>query len=122
MGLKIDFPSKTGGTCTDAYVIADLTLDNKTKSGRLELAVWQSEEYRDANAQKINNISVRCGDAEVWHEDEKTEEKLYIQTLAFSDFMWQSGDYIYKKLKTLKVKVGEEIIDLSKSADVLAAS
>lgn len=130
MAIKIDFPSRTGGICKGAYVIVDLTLDNKSKQGRIELAVWLTEEYRRANAQKINNVCIPIGAEEAWYKkseviegevdlypDNKVGDNLYITQLAFSGFMWKTGDEVYQKLKTLKVLVGDQIIDFSKAED-----
>ena len=118
MGLNIDFPDKTDGMCTNAYLIADLTLDNKTKTGRVELPVWRSKEARDNNLQKINNFAISCGEKEVWFQDVKIKERKYVTSLAFDDFMWKTGDEIYTKLKTLTFLVDGNLIDLSKAVDV----
>jgi len=132
--LTKNFPDKTNGICENAYIIADLTLDNKAKTGRLELAVWSSEEARRGNKSKINNICISVGEKEVWFEktevveggidpypDNKVGDKLYITQLAWDDFAWQNGDYIYKKVKKLKVMISKYIIDLSVSNDILTA-
>ena len=124
MALKISFPDKTDGICTDAYVVADLTLDNKTKKGRLELAVWKEEGYRRGAKQKINNVPLPIGDNESWFkkpelvEGEEDQWIGYVTQLAWDDFAWKTGKEVYTKIKTLKVLVDGSIVDLSDAVDV----
>jgi hypothetical protein len=130
MALQINFPDLTDGICENAYVLADLTLDNKTKTGRIELAVWKQKEYRDGAKQKINNVDIPIGTQEIWFTkqqeseeqvdifpDYEVGENIYVTALAWDDFAWKTGEDVYAKIKTLRVYTEGVIIDLSESVD-----
>ncbi len=133
MAIKINFPDKTGGTCENTYIIADISLDNKIKVGRLELAVWKNEEARRSNSQKINNVAIPIIKEERWEKKEipapapeegeergePTFEDSHIACLAWDDIAWKSGEEIYTKIKTLIISINGELIDLSQSTDIL---
>jgi autotransporter adhesin len=112
MAIQIDFPSRTtGATQEDAYLLLDTTLDNKTKTGRVELAVWASAAARAANAKKINNVCIPVGATEEIGEDGNVSQ------LKWTDFAWQTGATCYTKIKTYKVMVDGTTVDLSTGTD-----
>ena len=122
MGLKIDFPDRTGGICKDAYVIITLTIDNRLKEGCIELEVWKTREYRLDRKEKINHVGIQVSEVEEWEEEKETVSSIVTKTnikkVAHNDFAWKLGSNIYTKLKSLKVNVNSVIVDLSKAQDV----
>jgi len=112
MAIKIDFPNRTTGNLQeDAYLLLDVTLDNKTKTGRVELAVWASAAARASNAKKINNVCIPVGATEEIGEDGNVTQ------LKWADFAWQTGADCYSKIKAYTVLADGAAIDLSAGTD-----
>jgi len=112
MAIQIDFPNRTtGATQEDAYLLLDMTLDNKTKTGRIELAVWASSAARAAYAKKINNVCIPVGATEALDEDGNVTQ------LKWTDFAWQTGATCYANLKAYKVSVDGFTVDLADAID-----
>lgn len=112
MALKINFPDRTGGTCENAYIIARPKSDNYNKNGELELIIFKSQEARELNKNPINYYLIPLSGYEIVRDDGT------IQQLSYIDIAWKTGTEVYAKIKTLKLLVDSEIIDLSETEDI----
>lgn len=111
MALQMDFADKTGGVQQDAYILADLTLDNKEKNGRLELAVWRNASARANRRKKINNVPIPVDATET------LDDSGNVLSLAWADVAWKTGAELYTKIKTLKVLADGVSYDMSGATD-----
>lgn len=117
MALKIDFPDRTDDICKDAYLVIVPSADNQNKNGKLEIVVYKSETHRKANKRPINQIMILLAEGKE-ESSESLDGDNCITQLEYNDIAWKTGNEVYGKMKTLKIKCDGEIIDLSKAIDV----
>ena len=113
MALEIDFPDNTDDTCENAYLVIEPRLSNINKMGFIELVIWRSKTHREKKKNCINRVNIP-----VYDKEEINSETGAVLSLANSDVSWLSGEDMYAKIKSLKIKVDDEIIDLSTSKDI----
>lgn len=112
MSLLNSFPDRSDGICENAYIVAKPEWNNINKGGALELQVFKSQEHRANGKQTINFHNIPLG------ADELIDDDGYVVRLAFADIAWKTGAEVYAKLKTLKFKIGDDVVDLTTSQDV----
>lgn len=112
MALQINFPDRTGGSCENAYMIARPKSDNYNKNGELEFIVFKSQEAGELNKNPINYYLIPLNRCEI------IKDNGTIQQLNYLDIAWKTGVEVYAKIKTLKILVNNEIIDLSEAEDI----
>ena len=112
MALSLNYPDQTCDTFENAYVVISPNLNNFNKTGFLEIRVWKSKKNRKDNKNPINYYSIQIGLTEILNNDTT------INILSYDDIAWKTGEQVYKKIKTLKIKVENNIIDFSMALDV----
>ena len=114
MGLKLNFVDKTrsNNVTENCYLKAEKNLNGNNKSGALELKVWCSKADRDSGSRKINQISIP-----VSLGVEKKDEDGYIENIYYYDVEFVSGEAFYLYVKSLKIRIGTTLINVSNSED-----
>lgn len=117
MAVTINAPSRCGGIVENAYCIITPATDNQDKKGKIEFNFWVDLIAREGGKLKINTTDLPFGADEIWEKDE-AGIPIYISQAKYSDFAWKSGLDCYTKIKEFKIKVGDDIIDLSQAVDL----
>jgi len=121
MGLQLTVNNPHGGTASSAYTnISELYLNRVDKKGYLRMHVWKNEAARIARKKRLAEIHLDIGKTNEFHEDPETREPTdKIRQIAFSELHEKTDANLYSKIKTLKIRLGSQDIDLSDAIDVL---
>jgi len=117
MGIKITITADYGDTVTDAYgIIGKLHYSNVRKIGYLTLCFWKDQTARNTGLKPINETLIPIEKQELLDKDGAVEN------LNATEFGGKDLSVCYTTLKLKKVKINSNIVDLSKSVDVLEES
>jgi len=113
MGLAIEFPSNHDLTQNEtSYLMLERDYDDVRKSGSLNINAWVSKAARNAGSQKSCLLTIPIENADEVVDDENGGT---IVSLSWDDVGWAGGGELYTKMKTLKVLIHGQVVDLSKA-------
>ncbi len=113
MGLSIALDSPFGGNLAASYFkIVQINLNNLAKVGKIDIAVWNDKAARDSGKQPILVVGIF-----VVNDTDQVSESGVLNSIGYQNVYEKTFTQIYAYLKTKKIQVIDQIIDLSQAQD-----
>jgi hypothetical protein len=114
MGLICLYKDTAGNEHNEAYLHYDLETNQQNKTGYIKLVIWKNKESKLLHYRNVDIIKI-----ELNPDSDNFDLNGMLTSLKYDNIKIKAASDIYAKLKTIKMKVGDNVLDLTKSTDDL---